>query len=156
MLVLERKVVIEERSAGAVVFYPRPDGQVYLLLINGGKLDFPKGQIESGETELDAAKRETREETGLDTVFLDGFVENVSYFYSKPGGVRVHKTVTFYIAESKSPEVKVSKEHQGYVWLPLKQALNRASYTTTRSLLMKADRFLTQRLLQKNMKLDAY
>jgi 8-oxo-dGTP pyrophosphatase MutT (NUDIX family) len=146
--------VIEERSAGAVVFLHKPDGQQYLLLDNGGRLDFPKGQLENGETELDAAKRETKEETGLDTVFIDGFLENVSYFYSKPGGIRVHKMVTFFIAESKSAEVKISKEHQGFVWLPFKEALRRASYTTTRALLVRADDFLRQKMLQKS--LDAY
>lgn len=146
--------MIEERSAGAVVFLHKPEGKQYLLLNNGGRLDFPKGQLENGETELDAAKRETREETGLDTVFIDGFLENVSYFYSKPGGVRVHKMVTFFIAESKSAEVKISKEHQGFVWLPFKEALRRASYTTTRALLVRADGFLRQKMLQKS--LDAY
>ncbi|MDG6934860.1 MAG: NUDIX domain-containing protein [Nitrososphaerota archaeon] len=146
--------MIEERSAGAVVFLHKPDGQQYLLLDNGGRLDFPKGQLENGETELDAAKRETKEETGLDTVFIDGFLENVSYFYSKPGGIRVHKMVTFFIAESKSAEVKISKEHQGFVWLPFKEALRRASYTTTRALLVRADDFLRQKMLQKS--LDAY
>jgi len=143
--------VIEERSAGAVVYIPRNRGYEYLLLNNGGRLDFPKGQIESGETELQAAIRETKEETGLDTKFLDGFVQNVSYFYSRPGGVRVHKVVTFFIAESKSSEVRISKEHQGYVWLPFDQALRRASYASTRSLLIRVNKFLNSRLLQKSL-----
>jgi bis(5'-nucleosidyl)-tetraphosphatase len=145
--------LIEERSAGAVVFHSLKERREYLLLSNRGKLDFPKGQIEDGEDEISAAKREAREETGLILEFVDGFRENVSYFYARPGGERVHKVVTFFVAESKSPEVRISKEHQGYFWLPLEEALRRASYSTSKVLLAKADGFIRSRLMQSRLDL---
>jgi bis(5'-nucleosidyl)-tetraphosphatase len=53
------------RAAGAVVFR-RSERGIQLLLLRAYKnWDFPKGLVEPGENELDAAKREVREETGL-------------------------------------------------------------------------------------------
>ena len=55
-----------EKSCGAVVF-TRENGQVkYLLVANlEGIYGFPKGHVEAGETEVETALREVREETGL-------------------------------------------------------------------------------------------
>src|SRR5207245_9728326 len=53
------------RSAGAVVFRRTERGPRLLVLRAYKNWDFPKGMIEPGESELDAAKRETLEETGL-------------------------------------------------------------------------------------------
>lgn len=146
-------MLIEERSAGAVVFHFQDGVRHYLLLKNAGRLDLPKGQIELGEDELAAAKRETTEETGLELNFIEGFREVINYFYSKPGGVRVHKTVTFFLAESKSKDVKISSEHDGYCWLTYEDALRKASYKTTRLLIMKAEEFIKSKLLQKKIDL---
>lgn len=57
---------MDERSAGAVIFKNTATGRVYLLLMhNPNHLDFPKGNIERGESEELAALREVKEETGL-------------------------------------------------------------------------------------------
>lgn len=53
----------KEKSAGAVIIN---DKKVLLLHYSSGHWDFPKGHIEKGETELETAKREVKEETGLD------------------------------------------------------------------------------------------
>src|SRR5260370_32818969 len=53
------------RAAGAVVFRRTERGPRLLVLRAYKNWDFPKGAIEPGESELDAAKRETLEETGL-------------------------------------------------------------------------------------------
>lgn len=59
------------RSAGIVIV--RPDGAEwrFLLLRAFRNWDFPKGRIEDGETPLQAALRETAEETGLTDVRFD-------------------------------------------------------------------------------------
>jgi ADP-ribose pyrophosphatase len=59
-----------ERSAGGVVYYDAGgDGPVYLLMSNRkGYWEFPKGHVDQGETEEEAAIREVREETGLNDV----------------------------------------------------------------------------------------
>ena len=55
-----------EYSAGAVVF-KRERGKLKYLLIKSftGVFGFPKGHIEAGETEQEAAVREVFEETGI-------------------------------------------------------------------------------------------
>src|SRR5438876_10988483 len=53
------------RSAGAVVFRRTERGPRLLVLRAYKNWDVPKGTIEPGESELDAAKRETLEVTGL-------------------------------------------------------------------------------------------
>ena len=55
----------QERSAGAVVFIKETE-PIYLLLQYEAKhWDFPKGNIEKGETDQETVKREIAEETGI-------------------------------------------------------------------------------------------
>jgi ADP-ribose pyrophosphatase len=131
----------DEVSAGAVVFY-RGDAVEYLLLhYASGHWDFPKGNIEPGETPEQTALREIKEETGLDVKLVPGFREEVEYVYSR-GGRRVRKKVIFFLAEAPSKEVRLSWEHVGYAWLPFDQALARLTYESSRRVLAKAHRTL--------------
>ena len=52
-------------SAGTIPFRRTPQGWRLLVLRCYKNWDFPKGRIETGEEPIDAAKRETTEETGL-------------------------------------------------------------------------------------------
>lgn len=52
------------RTAGALV--QNEEADQYLWMHRFGHLDLPKGKIEKGETELEAAIREVQEETGLE------------------------------------------------------------------------------------------
>ncbi|MFS8608355.1 MAG: NUDIX domain-containing protein, partial [Gammaproteobacteria bacterium] len=53
-------------SAGVVLVRETPDGARFLLLRAYRHWDCPKGVVEPGEEPLDAAVRETAEETGID------------------------------------------------------------------------------------------
>lgn len=57
---------IKHRSAGIVAVRARPGGWQVLLLRAYRNWDFPKGLLAPGETPLQAAVRETREESGLE------------------------------------------------------------------------------------------
>ena len=150
-----------ERSAGAIIFrkdyYPpttlhippsRPKKvKIYYLLLHypsSAKAardywDFPKGHIEKGERETDTVKREVEEETGLkDIEFIEGFKEWIKYFF-KFKGKNILKFVTFYLAETKTKNVKVSFEHLGFEWLPFEKALERLTFDNAREILKKAD-----------------
>jgi 8-oxo-dGTP pyrophosphatase MutT (NUDIX family) len=136
------------KSCGSVVF--RKDRQVeYLLLQSGsrarpGPWDFSKGEVDYGETEKNTALRELREETGItDVRFLEGFREEISYFYRREGKI-ILKTAVFFLFETWSSEVKLSWEHIGYEWLVYDQALERLSFANSRKILMKAQGFLTR------------
>jgi 8-oxo-dGTP pyrophosphatase MutT (NUDIX family) len=90
------------RACGAVVFR-RSDHGVRLLLLRAYKnWDFPKGLVEPGENELEAAKREVREETGLselDYPFGDDFKETVPY--------AGNKVARYYLAETDAEKIEL-------------------------------------------------
>lgn len=55
-------------SAGGIIV--RSDGRLVLVEQHGNSWSFPKGGVEEGESELDAALREIQEETGLTDLAL--------------------------------------------------------------------------------------
>ena len=133
---------MEERSAGAVVFRDTPGGRRYLLLQNAGRWDFPKGNIEDGESELQTVLREVGEETGLKVVsILQGFRRVVEYFYRRDGK-NVHKQVVYLLARTEDGQVRISFEHQSFGWFPFSEAVDRASYDNSKKTLLRADKFL--------------
>ncbi len=136
---------MEERSAGAILFKDHGSERRYLLLkYPAGHWDFPKGNIEKGESEGETVLREVREETGIEDVkLIDGFRRKIEYFYRR-GGKPVHKEVVFLLAETKIEKVKISFEHQDYAWYGFKKALEKVTYDNSRRLLSQAQRYLDE------------
>jgi bis(5'-nucleosidyl)-tetraphosphatase len=151
-----------EKSAGAVIFYKDPSfakasegtGENFYLLLHypgashRASKDFwelPKGHVEKDETLEDTVRREVGEETGLrDIKIIPGFKETIKYFF-KWEGKNILKFVTFFIAETKSPqEVKISGEHIGFDWLPFEEALGRLTFANAKNIIEKANKYLNQ------------
>jgi bis(5'-nucleosidyl)-tetraphosphatase len=133
---------VEERSAGAVVFRQTAEGRRYLLLQNAGRWDFPKGNMEEGESELQTVLREVGEETGLkDINIVPGFRKAIEYFYRRDGK-NVHKQVVYLLAQTDEEAVKISFEHQGSGWYAYREALETATYDNSKMILAEAERFL--------------
>lgn len=149
-----------EKSAGAVIFKREPfdaaqgkkTGFFYLLLqYQAGHWDLPKGHIEKGETLEDTVKREVKEETGLSNIkIVPGFKETIKYFF-RWEEKNIMKFVTFYVAETphqskhgagQAPEVKISKEHIGFIWLPYREALEKLTFKNAKDIIKKANIFL--------------
>ncbi len=132
---------MEERSAGAVVLNEN-GGRRYVLLLNAGKWDFPKGNMEKGETELQTVLREVGEETGLKQIsVIPGFRKVIEYFYKRQGR-NVHKRVVYLLARTEEDDVRISSEHQGFDWFPYQEAVKKASYENSKGILREAERFL--------------
>src|SRR5689334_978631 len=130
--------MLEERSAGSIIYRQSSEGKMYLLLnYPSGHWDFVKGNIEKGETFKETVVREAREETGItDIIFVDGFEDKVEYYYQRDGKV-IHKEVVFFLASTKTDNVKLSHEHQDFVWLSFDDALKKLTYKTARKLFKK-------------------
>lgn len=132
----------DEFSAGIVLFRLEDRLRKYLLLhYQGGHWDFPKGHIEEGENEKEAATRELTEETGIKKIqFIDGFSDKMQYFYQRDGKT-MHKEVVYFLAETKEKKVKISHEHIGYEWLNYKDSLKRLTYKNAKDILERAYNF---------------
>jgi len=112
-------------SAGVVVVSLVERKLKFLLLRSYRNWDFPKGLVDAGESPLDAALREVREETTLDDISFDwGLV------YMDTGPYNKGKIARYYIARSKerqillpiSPELG-KPEHQEARWVSFDRAL---------------------------------
>ena len=134
-----------DKSCGIVLF----NSDEFLLIqhptkSNGdeGHWDFPKGHVEGSETELETAKRESMEETGIVNFRLfDGFRHRIEY-NSQKGNEMVLKEVIFFLAESNTKEVVLSSEHQNFVWLNEDLAHNKLTYTNAKEVLAAVKIFL--------------
>lgn len=139
----------DERSAGAVVFYleGRAEPEYLLLHYTAGHWDFPKGNIEAGETEKQAATREIREETGItDVEFLDGFRMKIEYKYRHSRRL-VQKEVVLFLARTRTRQVTLSHEHIGFAWRKFDDAMQQLTYRNAMNLLSAAKDHLQQRSL---------
>jgi len=130
--------MIEERSAGAVLFRETPSGKLYLLLnYPSGHWDFVKGNIEQGEVQRETVIREIKEETGINDVsFVDVFEDKVEYHYQRNGEL-VHKEVVFFLAKTNTSDVKISHEHLGFIWLGYDDAFKKLTYKNAKNVLKK-------------------
>lgn len=133
-----------ELSAGFVIT-ARLDGVRKFLVLrhrNGGHWAFPKGRVEDGEDELAAARRETREETGIgDIEPIPDFHIETSYDFWRDGHP-VSKRVTYFLAEVATGTVCLSDEHQESRWLSVQEAAEFLTYEESRGVLERAARHL--------------
>lgn len=155
---ISNKKYKKEISAGFIIFRRTEEGLKFLLLYHGHNYwNFPKGKIESEEKSLEAAFRETREESGLAKHDLrisknfkvyqkfsfkrrehDGRNRNVNR-NSKEEPQNIFKVVIFYLAETRNPIIKISSEHQGYAWFLYPEAMKMTSrYRGSQKMLKQA------------------
>ncbi|MDP7323040.1 MAG: NUDIX domain-containing protein [Candidatus Woesearchaeota archaeon] len=131
-----------EKSAGAIVFRKDKEPIFLLLHYEEGHWDFPKGHVEENEADADTVKREVEEETGIrDIEIIRDFKEKMQYYFKFKNEL-INKTVVFYIAKTKTKEVKLSFEHIGFEWLPYDKAIEKLTYKNAKEILKKADNFL--------------
>jgi 8-oxo-dGTP pyrophosphatase MutT (NUDIX family) len=115
-----------ERTAGFIIFRKTDQGIKFLLMYKGGSYwNFPKGHLESGETDLEAAFREVYEETGLKKSDLKIIPEFRTYerFSFKTDTKIITKNIVLYLAETKKANIYVDpNEHYGFAWFLYKEA----------------------------------
>ncbi|XP_022203603.2 bis(5'-nucleosyl)-tetraphosphatase [asymmetrical] [Nilaparvata lugens] len=132
------------RAAGLLIFRRNPNVEYLLLKASYKPYHWtpPKGHLDPGEDEMQAALRETVEESGLsaESLAIDKkFHKQLVYeAFGK------QKTVSYWLAEivDKNATVKLSSEHQAFEWCTIEKALDKVEYEDTKSLLREAEKYL--------------
>ena len=124
-------------SAGGVV-HRTVDGRVEVAICGRSSpiiWALPKGTPDPGETLEQTALREVNEETGLQ-VELEAFIDSIDYWFVSPSGshassdgIRVHKTVHFYLMRPTGGSIDLHDPEFDLVeWQPASEALERLIY----------------------------
>lgn len=133
--------MLHEKSCGAIV-YRKYHGNTEILLIrhiNSGHWSFPKGHVEGDETEIETAKREILEETGIEVNLDPTFRETVTYSPRKD----TVKVVVYFIAKAKNTDfVPQEDEISEIKWVEIDRAGQVLAYENDRSIVNKAKKFI--------------
>jgi 8-oxo-dGTP pyrophosphatase MutT (NUDIX family) len=133
----------KEKSCGALVYRWKND-RMQLLIIRhklGGHWSFPKGHVESGETERQTAMREVKEETGVSIQILDGYRQQVNYS-PRPG---VSKDVVYFLGyAADSRTVRQVEEVSELRWVDFSSASEFLTYENDKNLLQSAEHYLEE------------
>jgi 8-oxo-dGTP pyrophosphatase MutT (NUDIX family) len=102
----------------------------------------PKGLVDPGEGAESTAVREVAEETGVRARPI-AKLGDVRYVYSRPGGVRVFKIVSFFLLRYSAGRLgDIPPEHRHEVaetrWLPLDDAPRLLAYRGEREMAERA------------------
>jgi len=149
--------MVFEKSIGAVVFRRKENREIFFLLLqypskNKNYYAFVKGHQEIGETDEETLKRELKEETGIEEIkIIPDFEEKEEYIfrdiYKKPENPPlVKKEVIYYLVETFSKEVKLSKEHLSYQWLKFEEAKELLRFKQSKEIIEKAFLFLSKKV----------
>ena len=129
--------MLHEKSCGAIV-YRRFHGNIEILLIkhiNSGHWSFPKGHVEGDETELETARREIKEETGLDVILDQTFRETVSYSPKRD----TQKVVVYFLALARHYDFVPQEEEIAEIrWVDIVRATRMLTYENDKTIVNKA------------------
>ena len=121
----------KEYSFGVIPVYKQEDGKYLFLLIQGLNSDdwfFPKGHIEDGETEIEAASRELMEEAGIKDIDIKtdvSFLENYKFYVLRENNSEItDKTVKLFLGFAQNKDAYIQKsEVKDYKWVTFEEAL---------------------------------
>jgi 8-oxo-dGTP pyrophosphatase MutT (NUDIX family) len=135
-----------EFSAGGVLV-KRIKGRPVLAAIRpqgkpAGTWALPKGNIDPGERPEETAVREVLEETGVEGRLLEK-LGDVKYTYTRRGGLRVFKIVSFYLLQAGRGRLGEIEERMRIEvaearWLPLDEAPRLLAYGGEQQMAAKA------------------
>jgi bis(5'-nucleosidyl)-tetraphosphatase len=135
-----------DQSMGVIVFFLFPRSVKYLIIKHRkGHWAFPKGHAEKGETKLETALRELKEETGVSRINLlkKSVLLKEVYKFADKKGVKILKKVDYFIAEAKSRKVKIDyNEVTNFRWATLKSGIEKVTFDESKSVLKKADKIV--------------
>ena len=141
---------VEQVSAGGAAFRQTAAGIEFAIISAKPSLrwQLPKGIIDAGETPEIAARREVREEAGIETELLEK-IETIEYWYVGDnwgeGRVRFHKLVHFFLLEYVSGAVE---DHDHEVaearWVKANEAVEMLAFKAEKTVVEKAVKLISE------------
>ena len=109
----------EVKSCGVLVVRGEPIRE-FLLMRHADRWDLPKGHVDAGETEVQCALRELREETGIaaeEVQLIGGFRFTTRYQVRSKKTDKLHnKTLVVFLGRMLRDAPIVVTEHMGFEW----------------------------------------
>ena len=108
------------KSCGFLIVRGQP-AREFLLMRHANRWDLPKGHVDPGETEMQCALRELREETGItanDIEITEGFRFESHYQVRSKSGKLLNKTLILFLARLHREVPLELTEHLGSQWFP--------------------------------------
>ena len=129
----------QEKSCGCIVMNEK--NEILLVHHNQGHWGLPKGHMEEGETEVETAIREVKEETNIDVEVNEKF--RYTQIYSPKENVM--KEVVFFLAKNVSDNGAPQLEEVNEVrWFNLDDAIKTITYDNAKELLLRVKKDLEE------------
>lgn len=144
----EVEKILEEKLAGAVVYKKEGDKILFAFVHDVfGYWTLSKGRIEAGEEAREGARRELKEEIGVN-VKIEGDLGSNEYIASDPQKGKVKKSVNYFLASTKDKELKLKETGglDGARWFNVEEIADLKMYDDIRSIIAKAIRILQDKL----------
>ena len=122
----------KEKSCGCIIIKNRKVLLVYEK--NTNFWGFPKGHMEEGESEIQTALREVKEEVGLEVDIDKEKRYELNYIIRD----EIETTTVLYIARTKSEEIIIQEsEIQNIKWCDFDEALNTLTFENWKEMFKK-------------------
>jgi len=132
----------KEKSCGCIVMNNKKE--ILLIHHNAGHWDFPKGHVEEGETEVQTAIREVKEETNIDVEVNENYRYTIEYSPKED----VTKEVVFFLAKNISNNREAQLEEVSEVkWFKVDEAIQKITYNTSKEILIKIKKDIDNKIL---------
>ena len=122
----------KEKSCGCVIV----QGKKVLLVYEKRRdfWDFPKGHVETGESEVETALREVKEEVGLDVEIDERRRYTLSYIIRN----EIEKTVVLFVAFPRSEDMELQSEEIEHArWCEFDEAIELLTYDDWKDVLRR-------------------
>jgi 8-oxo-dGTP pyrophosphatase MutT (NUDIX family) len=136
--------IAQDKAFGIVPILQSSDELQFLLIQHhAGHWGFPKGHADPGETAIQAACREFKEETGITDFTLLGEVAFSEQYPYARSGKKFNKTVVYYPAVVQSKTVNCQPEEiKDYSWLNYDRAIAQLTFDGAKRVLTEVQQYI--------------
>ena len=139
--------ILQDFACGVVVVRKEGDRFLYLLIKEAiGYWGIPKGHKEGNETDIESARRELFEETGINDIEISGSPTFSCSYMMKKGGEDCEKTVLVFLALTNSDTTETPKNFAQEIlatkWADFDEAMGLMDFRPAQKILKEANEYL--------------